>query len=129
MARTRYTLAFDHHNMVPAPAASSTIKTIFKTEDGILLCYGTAAAPSTANTYAEGCVYIKLVAAGVSVMYKNYGTYASPDFEEVLDVNNVTDQIQAEYLAGTAADNGPSPLIWDDAPVLDVILNPGLHPH
>ena len=125
MSRSRYTLAFDHHNMVPAPAASSTIKTIFKTEDGILLCYGTASAPSTANTYAEGCIYIKLVAAGVSEIYYNYGTYASPDFEPLLDVNNVITKIQAEHLATAADDGGPSPLLWDDAPVLEVMLDPG----
>ncbi|KKM16493.1 hypothetical protein LCGC14_1685280 [marine sediment metagenome] len=40
MSRTRYTLAFDHHNMVPAPAGSAVVQTIFKSEDGILLAYG-----------------------------------------------------------------------------------------
>lgn len=124
MSRSRYTLAFDHHNMVPAPAASSTVKTIFKTEDGILLCYGTGTPPTTANTYAEGCLYFKVNDSSGNTCYKNYGTYASPDFEEVLDVNNVLTHVQAEYLATAAAGVGPSPLIWDDAKLLEVMLDP-----
>ena len=125
MSRTRYTMAFDAHNMVPGPAASATVRVLWRTEDGVTDCYGTGAAPTTANTYAEGCIYRKFVAAGVSIIYYNYGTYASPDFEALLDVNNVVDQIEAEYLATAADDGGPSPLLWDDAPVLETILNPG----
>jgi len=125
MSRTRYTMAFDAHNMVPGPAARSTVQVLWRTEDGVTDCYGTGSAPTTANTYAEGCIYRKFVAAGVSIIYYNYGTYASPDFEALLDVNNVVNQIEAEHLATAADDSGPSPLIWDDAPVLEVTLNPG----
>lgn len=77
MGRDRFTLAFDHHNMVPAPAASSVVQVIFKTEDGIMLCYGTAAdivlEAEPADTYAPGCMYIKVLAAGSSVVYVNTG--------------------------------------------------------
>jgi len=85
MARTRYTLAYDHANMVPAPAAAAATETIFKTEDGILLAYGTAAtnvAPlTTAALWAPGCLYIKVVDSG-SVLYLNTGTKASPSWTD-----------------------------------------------
>ena len=75
MSRTRYTLAFDHHNMVPAPAGeacastAAPAKVIFKSEDGILLCYGTTAGGSVvgAGLYAPGCIYIDVSAGKVYV--------------------------------------------------------------
>jgi len=83
MSRSRYTKAFDLHNMVPAPAAiAATVQVIYKSEDGILLCYGTAAtnvAPlTTASVYSPGCIYFKIVAGGTSIMYLNTGTTATP---------------------------------------------------
>jgi len=86
MGRDRFTLAFDHHNMVPAPAASATVQVIFKTEDGIMLCYGTAAhtvlEAEAADTYSPGCMYIRVVAAGPSITYTNVGAAgAVADFE------------------------------------------------
>ena len=78
---SRFTLAFDHHNMVPGPAASSTVQVIFKSEDGIMLCYGTAADTvlngHAAGTYAPGCIYIKVVAGGTSILYLNTGAAGS----------------------------------------------------
>ena len=71
MSRTRYTLAFDHHNMVPAPAGAASVsvsaKVVFKSEDGILLCYGTTAGGSVvaADLYAPGCIYIDVSAGKV----------------------------------------------------------------
>ncbi len=81
MGRNRAQLAFDHHNMVPAPAASTIVQVIFRTEDGIMLCYGTSAhtvlEAEDADTYAPGCIYIRVVAAGPSVMYINVGAAGS----------------------------------------------------
>lgn len=74
MSRTRYTIAFDLHGMVPGPAASATIQTIYKSEGGILLCYGTSAITTleaeAADTYAPGCIYI-LVSGTSSKAYVN----------------------------------------------------------
>lgn len=74
---SRYKQAFDLHNMVSAPAPSTTVQVIYKTEKGIMLCYGTAAhtvlEAEAANTYAPGCIYIRALAAGTSVMYFNIG--------------------------------------------------------
>jgi len=73
---SEFTLAFEHNNMVPAPAASSTVQVIYKTEGGIVLCYGSAAITvleaEAANTYAPGCIYI-LVSGTSSKIYVNEG--------------------------------------------------------
>jgi len=77
---------FKFETMVPGPAASATIRTIFETEDGILICYGTSAhtvLEAQANVYAPGCIYIKSLTAGSSIIYVNEGTAASPDFDVV----------------------------------------------
>ena len=70
-------------NMVPAPAPAAAVHTIYKTELGIMMCYGTAAHTTLegqANVYAPGCTYWRSLAAGTSVKYENVGTAASPDF-------------------------------------------------
>jgi len=76
MSRSRFTAAFDMHNMVPGPAASSVVQVIYRSEDGIMLCYGTAAdtvlEAEAADTYAPGCLYIRVV-SGASVIYLNTG--------------------------------------------------------
>ncbi len=79
-------LGYKLENMVPMPAAEAAVRAMITTEDGIMLCYGTAAntvLEAETNKYAPGCIYIKVVAAGSSVIYVNHGTYASPDFDVV----------------------------------------------
>ncbi len=85
MSRTRYTLAFDLHNMVPGPQPSTTVQVLYRTEEGILFCYGTSAhtvlEAEDAGTYAPGCIYIKSLTAGTSVMYINVAALsAAADF-------------------------------------------------
>lgn len=74
---SEFNIAHTLHNMTPGPAASATVHVIYKTENGIMLCYGTAAdtvlEAEAANTYAPGCIYIKVVAAGTSLIYYNVG--------------------------------------------------------
>lgn len=89
MSRTRFTLPFDLHNMVPGPAASTTVQVVYKNEDGILLCYGTSAVSvlqaEAADTYAPGCIYIRTVSGGDSVSYVNQGAAgAVANFDVVL---------------------------------------------
>ncbi len=124
MGRDRYTKAFDHQNMTPAPASDANIRIIWTSEDGIQICTSTASPPSTANTFAEGCLYIKSNAASNDTLYVNNGTYASPSFEKIISTGNVIDEIENDHLADTAAGVGPSPLIWDGAPWLEVALDP-----
>jgi hypothetical protein len=82
------TQAYQLHNMVGGPAASAVVKVIFRTEDGIMVCYGTAAdtvlEAEAANTYAPGCLYIKVVSGGSSILYINEGAADSvADFVDV----------------------------------------------
>jgi len=79
-------IAYKLENMVPFPAASAVIVPIVTTEDGVLLCYGTAAntvLEADTSTYAPGCIYIKSLVAGTSILYVNEGTKAAPDFDVV----------------------------------------------
>jgi len=80
------TESHEHETMIPGPLSSANIIHIWKIEDGVLLAYGTAAytvLEATDDTYAPGCIYIKSLAAGSSIMYFNEGTKASPDFDQV----------------------------------------------
>ncbi len=74
------------HDMIAAPAPSTVIQVIYRTELGIMMCYGTAAntvLEAQANVYAPGCTYVQSLAAGTSIKYENVGTAASPDFNTV----------------------------------------------
>lgn len=75
---------YEAENMIPAPAAVAAVRSIYETEDGVLLCYGTAAntvLEDTSTIYAPGCIYIKSLTAGTSIVYINVGTKASPNFD------------------------------------------------
>jgi len=142
--------------MVPGPAGSSTPKTIYKSDDGIILAYGTSAPSDASSGYAEGCVFAVVNGSGGATLYVNEGSATSSDFNLIITEDNISAQaaslLEAADVAtiigtgassidaddantivdsgmppsGTAAGVGPSPLIWDDAPVLDTILNPQL---
>jgi hypothetical protein len=80
--------AFDHDRMVAGPAASSVVQVTWRTEDGIMNCYGTSLhtvlEAEAADTYAPGCIYVKALAAGSSVAYINVGASgAVADFEAI----------------------------------------------
>ena len=76
MGANRANLWYHHENMIAAPAATTTTKVIWKTEDGILICSGTSAISvlqaEVANTYAPGCIYI-LISGTSSKIYINEG--------------------------------------------------------
>lgn len=83
----------------------------------------------------EGSSNLKLNSSGDVVVETTFGVEST----EILGTNavvtaNITDDAvtiakQSFPTAGTAALTGPSPLIWDDAPLLEVMLNPtkGFH--
>ena len=88
MPRTRAQVAFDLHNMVSGPAASAVVQVMYRTEEGILSCYGLSAIATLeaedADTYAPGCIYIRSLAAGTSVAYINVGASgAGANFEAI----------------------------------------------
>ena len=142
MSRTRATIAFDLDNMVPGKPGASAATVIMKSEDGILQAYGTAV-PSAVAGYAEGCIFHVIDASGGATLYVNEGDDTTSDFNLVITEDNISAQAATLLteanantivdtgfpVAGTAALSGPSPLIWTDAPLLDVMLNPTLGFH
>ncbi len=117
----RYTLAFDHHNMVPGPAASSAIQVIWKTEDGILVCYGTTAVASMTetNTYAPGCRYIDVNLAKSYINTEtdpdNAPSWSNPgsDIDEDLNILSQVG-VDGQFLVGT----GAGTLAWESGATL-----------
>ena len=88
MGGRRHAHAFDHHNMVGGPAASSVVEVMWRIEGGIMQCYGTSAISvlqaEAANTYAPGCIFIRSLDAGTSIAYINVGAAdAVADFEAI----------------------------------------------
>lgn len=79
----RYDMAFNLDNMVPGPAGTSTPKTIFKSEDGILISYGTSVPADEATGYAPGCLFLHVDGGDGTALYVNEGTAASADFNAV----------------------------------------------
>ncbi len=104
---------FELNNMLAGPPAEVTPYVTYRSEDGVLAAYGTTV-PSTADVYAVGCKFLKVDGTNGNVLYLNVGTKAVPDFKAVLSVGN----------DATAAGAGPSPLIWDDADLLSILLDP-----
>lgn len=76
----RYDMAFNLDNMVPGPAGTATPKTIFKSDDGIVLCYGTTVPTDDDAGYAPGCIFIDVSGAAV---YVNEGDVDDCDFDAV----------------------------------------------
>jgi hypothetical protein len=75
---------YTHENMVSAPKGVATPKVIYKSEDGILLCYGTTFPPDASTGYAPGCLFINTTPTPTGVgLYINEGTVASSDFDAV----------------------------------------------
>lgn len=99
------------------PAATNLPQTLRKSADGILMSYGKVVPVSGASGYVPGCIFIHTDGTGDSVLYMNEGTATSADFNSI---KNVSDAY------GTAAGQGPSPLIWAEVPILDIMLNPEL---
>lgn len=110
---SEYNVWYELANMIAAPLAVAEPVIMYETEDGVLAAYGTTV-PSTADVYAVGCEFIKVDGTNANVRYVNVGTKAVPDFQTVLTAGN----------DATAAGAGPSPLIWDDADLLSVLLDP-----
>lgn len=125
MPANRNNISWHLHNMIAAPTGIAAVKTIFKSKDGIMLAYGITVPSDAATGYAEGCLFFHTDGtAGSDTLYTNDGTNESADFNVVLNRDNVVTQIQADYLASSADDGGGSPLLWDGAPLLEVMLDP-----
>lgn len=98
------------------PAGTSVPQTTRKSSDGILSCYGTIVPSDGLSGYAIGCVFQHIDGDGAAdAVYINEGSATSCDFNKLIKVPQAY---------GTASGTGPSPNIWEDVDVLDLILNP-----
>ena len=82
---SEFTIQNELHNMVPAPAGVATPRVIFKSEDGILQCYGTTVPSDGDVGYAPSCQFQKVDGSTLdTVLYVNIGTKASANFDAAL---------------------------------------------
>jgi hypothetical protein len=78
---SEFTIAHILNNMVAAPAGVAAVKTVYESEDGILLCYGIT--KPTGTGYAPGCIFMHTDGGAGTAVYINEGTLAAADFENV----------------------------------------------
>ena len=127
---------------VPAPAGIAAQRSQHVTEDGKTLVYGITKPVDTTAGYAPGCLFVHTDGTTGTAVYINEGTALSCDFNAAataenlatvassaqiaaaLDGAEITTNMAASELSGTAAGAGPSPLIWDDSKLLEVMLDP-----
>jgi len=98
----------------PGPVA----QTIMRNESGVMDAYGTIVPVSGSADFVTGCTFKLSTGGSGTSLYINEGTVTSCRF-----VPAVAD-VPVAY--GSADGRGPSPLIWDDCPVLDYMVNPQL---
>ena len=103
------------------PAPSVAPQALLRNASGVMDAYGTIVPVNGTAGFITGSTF-KLSTGGAGTsLYINEGSVTSCRF-----VPAVAD-VPTAY--GTAAGRGPSPLIWDDCPVLDYELNPQLGTH
>jgi hypothetical protein len=75
---SRFSISDRLHNMIPGPAGTATAHVIYKSEDGILIAYGTSV-PSSEAGYAPGCLFLDVSGAK---LYVNNGSVTSCTFAD-----------------------------------------------
>jgi hypothetical protein len=74
---------FRHQNMIPSPAASAAVVTMWATEDGILQAYGNTVPADETAGYAIGCVFHHTDGGDGTALYVNEGTATSCNFNAI----------------------------------------------
>jgi len=75
--------SFEAETMVPAPAASATVRAIYTIEDGILIAYGNTVPADATAGYAIGCIFIHTDGGDATALYVNEGTASSCNFNAI----------------------------------------------
>ncbi len=99
------------------PASNDSARTLLNSVSGKLDAFGAVTPANGSAGFAKGCTFRD---TGTGKVYVNEGSNTSSVFHELLAVPNA---------AETAADRGPSPLIWDNCPIVDYLFNPVLGSH
>ena len=82
--------SFEAENMVPGPAASTTVRAVYTIEDGILIAYGNTVPTDETAGYAEGCKFTKVNGADGEKRYTNEGTAESCAFNAEVHYKTIT---------------------------------------
>jgi len=128
-------------------AVYSRGRTYYVAGVGILFDHGDTVPEDGVSDYSPGCIFQHTDGGADTCLYINQGTLSSANFDALdvgallatnIPVVDTVDYFTATNVetvlaelgelllanAGTAALSGPSPLIWNDAPLLDVMLDP-----
>ena len=120
-------MAFMHKDLndmqyVHGPLAIAAPYVQHATLDGKTIAYGTTVPSDATIGYSPGCQFWDLSAGA---LYINEGTKTSCAFKKLTSTASIVSDIEdAGHLSGTAAGLGPSPLIWDESKLLEVMLDP-----
>jgi len=76
------TIQYKLQTMIPGPAASVAVVTIYENEDGILIAYGNTV-PGGVAGYAIGCLFMHTDGGDATALYVNEGTAAVADFNAI----------------------------------------------
>lgn len=116
--------SYEAENMIPAPAGSATPRTIYASEDGIMLCYGTTAPIDASVGYAPGCKFFDIDSG---TEYINEGSATSCDFNvkpAVVAQSTVSDPASAAALTqNTLTDSGGGTADQTVEDVTDIALS------
>ena len=141
MSANRSNIHWHLNNMIAAPAGIAAVKVIYKSEDGILLCYGTTV-PDALAGYAQGCIFMDINGSAGATVFVNEGDDTTSDFNAVGAEDSLaallltgtsfkealqsqTKGVEAAYPHSTLLNTpGPSPLVWDGAPIEEVKADP-----
>lgn len=83
MPADRASLAYHHDNMIGSPAGDTNVRVIWRTEDGILLAYGTTVPSDEDEGYDTGCLFFKTDGGDGTSLYVNEGTESSANFNAI----------------------------------------------
>lgn len=75
------TIATHLANMIPGLPGTTTPKTIFASEDGVLLAYGTVVPADASVGFSPGCLFLHVDGGAGTALYVNEGTKASSNFD------------------------------------------------
>ena len=84
----RANLSADLDAMAKGPAGVTAPRTIYDTEDGIAVAYGTTFPPDGTGSpgYAPGCLFINTGGSNNTALYINEGTILSADFNPITGI-------------------------------------------
>jgi hypothetical protein len=82
-----FKIAFELRNMVPGPAGHGVPQVIFKSEDGILDCYGHGYPANGTKGYATGCTHRRTNGGNGTAIYVNEGDIDSASFKALTAEN------------------------------------------